>query len=147
MSRHQRPGYPSSPSTRRSEPSVMRRDDSLSSSILRLSAEAAGDGDLSAPIRLPPTETLTVRLVNLNLLESFDALRSDVSLFQNAFYGAVGCAAGFGGNMLFGTTSTPGWVAFWTSVSLTLVSTLLWIRAAKRAATAKQRMLDEVIMP
>jgi hypothetical protein len=123
------------------------RDDSdqLRSSIHRLTAELTGEGGLSAPVKVPRPEALTVRLVNVALLEALDAVRADAALFQNAFYGTFGAAAGLAGNMVLGSTSTAGWIALASSTTASGIFAVLWLRASRLARHAKQQMLSEIV--
>src|SRR5690242_1878004 len=75
------------------KPRVVELDDDIASvaaPLIRYTAELAEAYKPTAPVKLPDTESLTVQLVNVTLLQRLDDARADVSLMQNILWCTVG---------------------------------------------------------
>jgi hypothetical protein len=112
----------------------------LSAPIARLSAELAGEGAFSAPVKLPDSDQLTVRLVNISLLQKLDELRDDIALFQGGFFLAAGAILGLTPSMLAPSVEQGIWVAAASFCLFLGVFGFLWRRARKRADVIRAKL-------
>lgn len=68
--------------------------------LLKYSLRLASTNPLSAPIKMPDEDALTVRLVPIHQLQRFDELRDDAALWQAIAWTAGGGVLGFITNFL-----------------------------------------------
>ncbi|MEJ0011274.1 MAG: hypothetical protein WDM94_01345 [Bauldia sp.] len=119
----------------------------LSGPVNRLAAELAGLEAPTAPIQLPSKEELTVRLVNISLLQRLDELRGDVTLLQTIFWTIAGGLLGLI-TTLFGSVQSTilfdkaaGALLVLLTIFLGLFG-FLWRRASKRADEMTKKIFE-----
>lgn len=120
----------------------------LSDPITRFSSELLRDG-IMAPVQLPGTQDLMVRLVDRSVLLRFEDARDDVAIHQGLFFiflgGLLGLAAGAVGTAgNTGETIHP--VEFAIGVVLVIVVAsfgLLWRRSARRAEKLRVKIFAD----
>lgn len=123
--------------------------DVLPDSLVRLTTELSGGYEPYAPVRMPNREELTVRLVNISMLQRLDELRSDISLYQNFLWAAIGGIIGFATNVLTSNQPVDAKAALFLALLCVFaaVFTILVVRGSKRAEAVRQRIYDDKPKP
>lgn len=122
----------------------------LSAPFSQFAAQLAGESNITADVRLPAKNQLTVQLVNVALLHQLDEQRGDESIFQNAFYAVLGGEIGLLVPLLSGLQS--GATVDNVVVTIAVVFGLLliglgffWRRTARRVAETKRSLFATAV--
>ena len=130
-------------------PEVFTDDDLpiVPDSLVELSTRLAGGYQTSAPVKMPAPDELTVRLVNISLLQRLDELRGDAALLQSFLCCAVGGLLGFLTNVFTSNQSLDknAWIFLTLLLGFAAVFGFLTMRASRRAETLRQKVFDEAI--
>ncbi|PHN00914.1 hypothetical protein [Flavilitoribacter nigricans] len=120
----------------------------LNLSLDELSSEIIGEYRHSAPVKMPNREELTVRLVNISLLQRLDELRGDVTLMQTILWTIIGTILGFA-TSLFGSEQSidqidkRSWWLFLLLIIFAGVFGYLTQRANKRAVKLRNKLFQD----
>lgn len=117
----------------------------LDLSLEQLSSEIIGEYQHSAPVKMPNREELTVRLVNISLLQRLDELRGDVTLLQTILWTIIGILLGFvtslwGSDQAISQIDKHSWGMLTLLCAFTGVFGYLTKRASNRAENLRAKL-------